>query len=71
MAPVDIGNGFVARTHVMGNEVVISPKDHPEQLFMRRFKATPTIQPIAGNRFQISGTTIDGKTTVDEVALAA
>lgn len=71
MPPVDIGNGFVARTHVMGNEVTISPKDKPEQLFMRRFKETPKIEDLGQRKFRISGTTIDGKTSVDEVALAA
>ena len=68
---VDIGNGFVARTHVMGGEVLISPAQYPHRLFIRRFKETPTIQPLADNKFRISGTTIDGQVVQDEVALAA
>lgn len=61
----------MARTHVMGGEVLISPAQYPHRLFIRRFKETPHIESIGSGRFKISGTTIDGKAVQDEVALAA
>lgn len=61
----------MARTHVMGGEVLISPNQHRDRLFVQRFKSVPTIEPLGSGRFKISGTTIDGKAVENEVALAA
>lgn len=55
----------------MGGEVLISPANHLDRLFVQRFKSIPTVKSIGPGRFKISGTTIDGKKVQDEVALAA